>query len=185
MKRHEQPTKTKPPTILPEGQKTNAYDRKYQGGCGTGKMLEDGPKENLLSETLLRKRKDGSDSKSLEPTKAKSQDILDPKDWKAKLSGPLSKTELTTYQDGWQMDKLKEKWKHQRASVYPSRMFPTSLGYIFKMTQEKQTTWVSSLRRECVPANVYILGKDEPLQQRPVLLLLQDVMSRKIRHQLN
>lgn len=45
----------------------------------------------------------------------------------------------------------------------PSRIFPTSLGYIFKKTEGKQPTLVSLPRPKYVPTNAYILGTDEPL----------------------
>ena len=53
----------------------------------------------------------------------------------------------------------------------PSGRCPTSLDLIFKKTQDKQPSWVSSTRLQWAPISIYILGRDEHLHWMSELLL--------------
>ena len=133
------------------------------------------PKGTCLSEMLLRKRKDGSEFRTIETTKAKCKDALNPKGGKVKFSSPWPlKVRL-----GWQPTRTDCKWKRRQKQQWASvgiyilsRWFPTSLGFTSKKSQDKQLTWVGSSGCQWAPTNMYIPTRDERLHQMPALASL-------------
>lgn len=125
------------------------------------------------AETLLRRTKAGSDSRSLKTIKAKWQDILDPKGWQVRLA-----LQPIRMDDRWKRWR-KNGRKHQRASIYSSRTFPTRLHYILK----KKSNLLGTSSPWGVLTNVYIFGRDGPLHGRPTCIA--SLLRCKIRHQFN
>lgn len=69
-----------------------------------------------------------------------------------------TKTGMTIYQDRQQTKKFEEKWKHQRTSVYSSRMFPAPHD-TYLTRPRKAASWLSS-QGVCPQTCIFLGGMD-------------------------